>query len=433
MALPDDLGTVFISYTHDSADHAQAVLSLSNSLRSEGIDCVLDQYEASPPEGWPQWMDREIKRAQFVLMVCTEAYYRRVMGEETPGIGLGIAWEGNLIYNHIYSSGSQNTKFIPLIFDPSHIKYIPTPTQGATRYCLRTPDGYKQLYGRLIGKPPAEKPPLGKRKALPQREVKSTFFGQSSTLEMVNTTATQEVERRSILVDVRSFHNERIAKIATAATPVAMLDGKMLVIHVLPFIAVDQQRSPLFDQVCRNPDKFRPMGYEGFTPNSQIKFDGLLIGSNKEGLQKLQRAYVYVLPSGTVEAVVCRLERGGGNFLQLPEIQARIIKYTRIYAGALHTLGIKLPMAVVVSLVGVKGMRLLKDSIRHLAVDEPYALLTDNQLCFGETILETIPADDNACAKILKDPILSCLANTADLASPPYFDAGGNYIGKFRV
>jgi hypothetical protein len=141
MTLPDDLGTVFISYSHDSPDHAQTVLHLSNSLRSEGIDCILDQYESSPPEGWPQWMDREISKAQFVLMVCTEAYYRRVMGEEKPGEGLGIAWEGHLIYNHIYSAGSRNTKFIPIIFDTTHTKYIPTPAQGVTRYCINSPDG----------------------------------------------------------------------------------------------------------------------------------------------------------------------------------------------------------------------------------------------------------------------------------------------------
>src|SRR5215471_16743593 len=122
--LANDAGRVFISYSHDGPEHARAVLALSNKLRSEGVDCVLDQYESSPPEGWPQWMDREIKKAQFVLMVCTEAYYRRVMGEEKPGIGYGIAWESNLIYNHIYSAGSRNSKFIPIIFDPAHIIYI---------------------------------------------------------------------------------------------------------------------------------------------------------------------------------------------------------------------------------------------------------------------------------------------------------------------
>jgi hypothetical protein len=163
--------TVFISYSHDSPEHARKVLSLSNRLRSEGIDCVLDQYETSPPEGWPRWMDREIAKAQFVLMICTEPYYRRVMGQENPGTGLGIAWEGSLIYNHIYNSGSLNRKFIPVVFERLHAKFIPTPLQGATRYCI---DGeYENLYARLIGQPPAEKPPLGKRRPLPEREVKT--------------------------------------------------------------------------------------------------------------------------------------------------------------------------------------------------------------------------------------------------------------------
>jgi hypothetical protein len=166
--------TVFISYSHDSSDHVKAVLTLSNRLRSDGVDCVLDQYEACPPEGWPRWMDREINKAQFVLMICTETYYRRVMGNERPGVGLGIAWEGSLIYNYIYAAGSLNTKFIPVIFLPEHATFIPTPAQGATRYCLNTNDGYEQLYNRLIGRPPAEKPPLGKRKQpLPEREVKT--------------------------------------------------------------------------------------------------------------------------------------------------------------------------------------------------------------------------------------------------------------------
>jgi hypothetical protein len=195
--LPDDLGTVFISYTHDSADHAQAVLNLSNRLRFEGIDCVLDRYVSSPPEGWPQWMDREITKAQFVLMICTEAYNRRVMGQETAGKGLGIAWEGHLIYNHIYSAASRNKKFIPVIFDEASVIHIPTPLQGATRYCLSVPEGYDGLYTRLIGLPPTEKPPLGKRRALPPREVKTTFGVESHVQSPMNATLEMVVNRSS--------------------------------------------------------------------------------------------------------------------------------------------------------------------------------------------------------------------------------------------
>ena len=81
---------VFISYTHDNIDHADKVLLFSNKLRSEGIDTILDQYEDSPPEGWPKWMDRQIKNVDYVLMICTSTYYKRVMGEEKTGNELEV-------------------------------------------------------------------------------------------------------------------------------------------------------------------------------------------------------------------------------------------------------------------------------------------------------------------------------------------------------
>ena len=79
--------TVFISYSHDSPEHTDRVLAFANWLREDGIDCTLDQYETSPPEGWPKWMDRHIAKSDFVIVICTETYYRRVMGEEEPGKG----------------------------------------------------------------------------------------------------------------------------------------------------------------------------------------------------------------------------------------------------------------------------------------------------------------------------------------------------------
>lgn len=52
----------------------KAIKALSQRLRSEGVDCHVDQYEMSPPEGWPQWIIRQIERADFVLVVSTETY-----------------------------------------------------------------------------------------------------------------------------------------------------------------------------------------------------------------------------------------------------------------------------------------------------------------------------------------------------------------------
>lgn len=166
---------VFISYSHDSVEHVTQVLNLSNKLRAEGVDCVIDQYESAPAEGWPRWMDKKIAAAKYVLLVCTETYFKRLMGEETKGAGLGVKWESNLIYQHFYNSDTLNTRFIPIIFKSSDKAFIPTPLQATTHYCLAEnfePD-YLNLYLRLTDQDRVKKPELGKVRPLPELEVKT--------------------------------------------------------------------------------------------------------------------------------------------------------------------------------------------------------------------------------------------------------------------
>ena len=45
---------LFISYSHDSEEHADRVLALANQLREDGYDCLIDQYDTA--QGWTQWM-----------------------------------------------------------------------------------------------------------------------------------------------------------------------------------------------------------------------------------------------------------------------------------------------------------------------------------------------------------------------------------------
>jgi len=167
---------VFISYSHDSKEHQDRVLKLSNKLRSEGIDCTLDQYEDSPPEGWPKWMDRNVKNSDFVLVVCTETYYKRVDGIDKKGNG--IKWESTLIYHQLYNAGANNTKFIPVIFKDGKFEHIPEPLQGATYYNVDNSDEYEKLYWRLRGVKATEKPELGKLRELPKKERKTLFISE---------------------------------------------------------------------------------------------------------------------------------------------------------------------------------------------------------------------------------------------------------------
>ncbi len=169
---------VFISYSHDSQEHADRVLALSDRLRADGIDCMLDQYVDSPPEGWPLWMDRQIQENDFVLMICTSIYYGRVMKQEQPGIGFGVRWEGHLIYQHFYDAGTLNTRFIPILLEGATEADIPTPYRSATHYRPTTAEGYEELYRRLTEQPLTPKPALGTRRALPPRERTQDFVEQ---------------------------------------------------------------------------------------------------------------------------------------------------------------------------------------------------------------------------------------------------------------
>jgi hypothetical protein len=164
---------ILVSYSHDSLEHEQRVLMLADRLRGDGIDCMIDQYVLVPEEGWPLWMERQIRDSNFVLMVCTETYLKRVLSEEQPGKGLGVRWEGSSIYNAIYNAGVMNTKFIPLLFGVGDTSHIPMPLKGTPFYEPLTEAGYEDLYRRLTNQPRAVKPELGKLRSLPPAERKS--------------------------------------------------------------------------------------------------------------------------------------------------------------------------------------------------------------------------------------------------------------------
>jgi hypothetical protein len=175
---------VFISYSHDSDKHMDRVLELSDRLRNDGIDCHIDQYEESPSEGWPRWMNNQIKAAKSVLVVCTEDYNRRFSGMEDTGKGLGVRWEGAIITQEIYDAETRNNIFIPVLFSPNDSAFIPTILRSVTHYQIDTPKGYEALYRRLTVQPLTLKPDLGKIRSMPLKRKQShgngsipRFFG----------------------------------------------------------------------------------------------------------------------------------------------------------------------------------------------------------------------------------------------------------------
>jgi len=160
--------TALISYSHDSEEHENRVLELANRLRADGIDCELDQYVpgGAPAEGWPRWMQARIEESDFVLMMCTPTYARRVLRKEAADRGRGVVWEASLLYNLLYFDDEFKARAVPILIGDATVRDIPLPFRD-NYVDLRTPDGYPQLLQRLYRRPRAAKPQVGDRAPVP--------------------------------------------------------------------------------------------------------------------------------------------------------------------------------------------------------------------------------------------------------------------------
>ena len=90
---------VFISYSHDSPEHSDRVLSLTWTLRNNGIDVELDQFHNEEIVDWRRWCNEQTscEHSDFVVCVCTAEYRQRIEGKVPPEKGKGVYWEGSLL------------------------------------------------------------------------------------------------------------------------------------------------------------------------------------------------------------------------------------------------------------------------------------------------------------------------------------------------
>lgn len=160
---------VFISYSHDSDEHAEKVLKLADFLRRKaGIDTNIDQYILNPEGGWHYWMYTEIRNADFVLLVCTKRYCNRFDRNAPKGEGKGVKFESYLTLSQLYENDMLNEKYIPIYFEPKDEDFIPDLLKSYKRYFIdiNQPDlwrdeGFVNLYRRVLNLGKIAKPELG--------------------------------------------------------------------------------------------------------------------------------------------------------------------------------------------------------------------------------------------------------------------------------
>lgn len=238
---------------------------------------------------------------------------------------------------------------------------------------------------------------------------------------------------------IRDFRAERLAKIAARAGPVSLMDQACLIMHVVPFSSFDPGALLPLQEVDRNPHPFAPFGSSG-AHNWSVNFDGVLIRSNADPASPTQRAYVQVYRTGRLEAVVSSITsgehlRGVPPRLTSIEVEGLVLTVLVRSLKGLQVLGVEPPYAVMISLIGVKGVHIkVGTNVGAEAAwfrEDDKSVLTEEQFHFAEVILESVPQSIQECGKMLR-PFIEQLANTAGRPTSSSFGPNGEYIHFFQ-
>ena len=149
---------VFISYSHDSADHKRWVLDFATTLVNRGVDAVLDQWDLGPGDDLPEFMEQSLASADFAIMVCTEKYVKKANAGEG-----GVGYEKMIMTAGSLSKISDN-KVIPIVREKTN---QPTPTFLSSKLYVDFSDdddvefALDELLRKLLNTPLFKKPEIG--------------------------------------------------------------------------------------------------------------------------------------------------------------------------------------------------------------------------------------------------------------------------------
>jgi Schlafen, AlbA_2 len=208
---------------------------------------------------------------------------------------------------------------------------------------------------------------------------------------------------------VRAFRTDRLVKIAAQEAPITLAGNCLLALHVIPYRSVGIGTALSVAELESDWQRFPPLGRPwNHASRRHVNFDGFVVLANPQASGQYA-AYAQVFRTGIVEAV-STLDRGDGA-IPAAEIDKYCVASAKGYINALAKFGVGYPIAVVASLLGVKGRRVVSGIDNFYPSSEEQHIDRD-QLHFTECIVESSPATYAECAAGLRR-LLEQIWNTA--------------------
>lgn len=159
---------VFISYSYDSKDYEEWILSFANRLIGDGIPTTLDKYDLHLGDDTPLFMEKSISNSDYVFIMVTDNYIEKANNRKG-----GVGYETNLVTGEIVLNGNTG-KFIP-IFVKTNFDKAPNYLKGKFGIHIDNYFSYDKPYEdlyRKITNQELQKPELGELKIFDDKEKK---------------------------------------------------------------------------------------------------------------------------------------------------------------------------------------------------------------------------------------------------------------------
>ena len=165
---------VFVSYSHDGEEHSAWVLQLATRLRRNGVDVILDRWNAGLGQDLATFMEKGLTRSHRVLCICSQAY----VAKANAGSG-GVGYEKQIITAKLFADLHQKW-VIPVIRNNPLPPKLPN-FLASRRYTDFEEDRlydskYEELLRELLDEPVLPFPPLGKNPFETAREYTQQRF-----------------------------------------------------------------------------------------------------------------------------------------------------------------------------------------------------------------------------------------------------------------
>jgi tetratricopeptide (TPR) repeat protein len=141
-------------------------------LRSCGVDARLDRIAAEQPQDWPLWMGDQVREADHILVVASQAYRTRAEGRAPADEGHGVQYEARLIRDAFYRAPHGIARFLPVVLPGQSRDGVPDFLGSNTVYEVRefTIAGAEALVRFLTSQPGEIEPPIGTKPVLSHRD-----------------------------------------------------------------------------------------------------------------------------------------------------------------------------------------------------------------------------------------------------------------------